>query len=229
MIVRKWEKLPERIRSEKTRPYYELLRRKTPSLIVKRLFDLLGSSVLIVILSPAMLAIALWIRMDSKGPAIFRQKRITQYGRTFEVYKFRTMVSNAEQLGAQITSGEDSRITRVGKKLRGLRLDELPQLFNVLEGTMTFVGTRPEVPGYVECYSEEMMATLLLPAGITSKASILFRDESRLLENSSDIHADYINKVLPKKMQLNLEALKEFSCIGDMKIMLSTIKVIFGK
>ena len=183
--------------------------------------------ILLVILAIPMIALAVWIKIDSRGTVIFKQERVTRYGKKFKVWKFRTMVENAEKLGEQVTSDQDARITRAGARLRDHRLDELPQLFNVLFGDMSFVGTRPEVPKFVDAYSSEMLATLLLPAGITSRASVLFKDEDEILKGSDDVYSTYLEKVLPKKMELNLESLRKFSCTDDIKTMFLTVKVVF--
>ena len=149
-MLRKWEELPAFMQTEEVRPYYEKLTRKWFSLLVKRIFDFAVSSVMLVILSPALLVLAVMIKKDSEGPVFYRQERITQYGRKFRIYKFRTMVINADKIGSLVTVGEDPRITKIGKRLRGCRLDELPQLINIWKGEMTFVGTRPEVEKYVK-------------------------------------------------------------------------------
>lgn len=227
MGLRSWEKLPDEMRTEELRPYYELLSGKRASLIIKRIFDVIMALILLVILAIPMIALAVWIKIDSRGTVIFKQERVTRYGKKFKVWKFRTMVENAEKLGEQVTSDQDARITRAGARLRDHRLDELPQLFNVLFGDMSFVGTRPEVPKFVDAYSSEMLATLLLPAGITSRASVLFKDEDEILKGSDDVYSTYLEKVLPKKMELNLESLRKFSCTDDIKTMFLTVKVVF--
>ena len=221
--MKKWSELPQNMQSDAVREYYDILNSKTASLILKRLFDIIVSSVLIVICSPVMLILAICIKIDSKGPVMFRQRRVTTYNRVFRIFKFRTMVNDAEKKGTQVTTNNDPRVTKVGKLIRGCRLDELPQLFNVFLGDMTFVGTRPEVEKYVAAYTDEMMATLLLPAGITSVASIKYKDEERLLEAAENTDEVYINEVLPEKMKYNLEALKNFSFFGDIKIMFQTV------
>lgn len=220
--MKKWDKLPEKFKNNDVKPYYDLLAHKTFSLVVKRIFDIIVAMILIVILLPFMIIIAVWIKCDSKGKIFFLQRRVTQYGRVFSIIKFRTMVSNAEKLGTQVTVNNDSRITRAGKFLRKCRLDELPQLFNVIKGDMSFVGTRPEVEKYVDCYTDEMIATLLLPAGITSLASIKFKDEEKLLSGATDTDNLYVNDVLPKKMIYNLEYIKKFNFFYDIKIMFMT-------
>ncbi len=227
MGLRSWEKLPDEMRTEELRPYYDLLSGKRASLIIKRIFDVIMALILLVILAIPMIALAVWIKIDSRGTVIFKQERVTRYGKKFKVWKFRTMVENAEKLGEQVTSDQDARITRAGARLRDHRLDELPQLFNVLFGDMSFVGTRPEVPKFVDAYSSEMLATLLLPAGITSRASVLFKDEDEILKGSDDVYSTYLEKVLPKKMELNLESLRKFSCTDDIKTMFLTVKVVF--
>ena len=224
--MKKWSELPQNMQSDAVREYYDILNSKTASLILKRLFDIIVSSVLIVVCSPIMLILAICIKIDSKGPVMFRQRRVTTYNRVFRIFKFRTMVNDAEKKGTQVTTNNDPRVTKVGKLIRGCRLDELPQLFNVFLGDMTFVGTRPEVEKYVAAYTDEMMATLLLPAGITSVASIKYKDEERLLEAAENTDDVYINEVLPEKMKYNLEALKNFSFFGDIKIMFQTVLAV---
>ena len=221
--MKKWSELPQNMQNDAVKKYYDILKTKTASLFLKRVFDILVSSVLIVIVSPIMLILAICIKIDSKGPVMFRQRRVTTNGRVFRIFKFRTMVNDAEKKGTQVTTNNDPRVTKVGKLIRGCRLDELPQLFNVFLGDMTFVGTRPEVEKYVAAYTGEMMATLLLPAGITSVASIKYKDEERLLEAAENTDEVYINEVLPEKMKYNLEALKNFSFFGDIKIMFQTV------
>lgn len=176
-----------------------------------------------------MLIIAVMIKMDSQGPVFYRQERITTYGKRFRIHKFRTMINNADKIGAAVTVSNDNRITKVGVKLRKLRLDELPQLFDVITGNMSFVGTRPESLKYVKMYTKEMRATLLLPAGITSEASIRYKDESRLLDASDDIDNKYIEKIVPEKMKYNLESIKKFSLGRELITMFRTIFAVLGK
>lgn len=195
-------------------------------LLIKSIFDRLMAIILLFALSPIFLLLAVWIKVDSDGPVFFRQERVTQYGKTFKIYKFRTMVQNAEQIGAQVTSKGDMRVTTVGKALRKCRLDELPQLINILEGTMSFVGTRPEVPKYVASYTDEMKATLLLPAGVTSIASIRYKDEDTLLDAADDVDACYIQNVLPAKMEWNLRSIVEFSFFRELKVMVETVLAV---
>ena len=227
-MLRKWEELPTFMQTEEVRPYYEKLSRKWFSLFVKRIFDFAVSSVMLVILSPALLVLAVMIKKDSEGPVFYRQERITQYGRKFRIYKFRTMVINADKIGSLVTVGEDPRITKIGKRLRGCRLDELPQLINIWKGEMTFVGTRPEVEKYVKKYKPEMMATLLLPAGVTSEASIQYKDEDKLLADVSGESADrvYVEKILPEKMKWNLEEIKKFGFFREIGTMVKTVVAV---
>ena len=227
-MLRKWEELPAFMQTEEVRPYYEKLSRKWFSLFVKRIFDFAVSSVMLVILSPALLVLAVMIKKDSEGPVFYRQERITQYGRKFRIYKFRTMVINADKIGSLVTVGEDPRITKIGKRLRGCRLDELPQLINIWKGEMTFVGTRPEVEKYVKKYKPEMMATLLLPAGVTSEASIQYKDEDKLLADVSGENADrvYVEKILPEKMKWNLEEIKKFGFLREIGTMVKTVVAV---
>lgn len=225
-LLKPWGQLPREFRTEAVRPYYEALCRKKAQLIIKRMFDLILSCVLIALLSPVMLILAVAIKLDSPGTVMFRQVRVTQYGKEFRIFKFRTMVQNAQQLGTQVTVKGDSRITRMGLLLRKCRLDELPQLFNILLGEMSFVGTRPEVPKYVSRYTPEMMATLLLPAGVTSQASIQYKDEDRLLENAQDADKTYVEQVLPGKMEYNLKSILEFSLWKDFKTMIDTVVAV---
>lgn len=225
-LLKPWGQLPREFRTEAVRPYYEALCRKKAQLIIKRIFDLILSCVLIVLLSPVMLILAVAIKLDSPGTVMFRQVRVTQYGKEFRIFKFRTMVQNAQQLGTQVTVKGDNRITRMGHLLRKCRLDELPQLFNILLGEMSFVGTRPEVPKYVSRYTPEMMATLLLPAGVTSQASIQYKDEDRLLENAQDADKTYVEQVLPGKMEYNLKSILEFSLWKDFKTMIDTVVAV---
>lgn len=222
MMLEPWDKLPEYMRNEKVKPYYDSLSRKKNSLVLKRIFDVVMSVVLFILLLPIIAAISIWIKLDSKGPVFFRQVRITAYGRKFRIYKFRTMVENAEALGSQVTSQNDMRVTRVGEKIRRLRLDELPQLINIFKGEMSFVGTRPEVPRYVKQYTPEMYATLLLPAGVTSEASICFKDEDTMLKNTFNVDETYVKEVLPKKMKYNLAEIRQYKFRNDILTMIKT-------
>lgn len=229
MILKKWEDLPQELRSDAVRPYYDILKKKQAALLCKRLFDIVVSALMLLVLCPVFLLLAIAIKLDSPGPVFFRQVRVTQYGREFRIFKFRSMVNNADKLGSQVTVSGDSRVTRVGKLIRSCRLDELCQLIDIFRGTMTFVGTRPEVPKYVAAYTPEMMATLLLPAGVTSEASILYKDESELLDKAENVDVTYITTVLPAKMRYNLRAIKKFSFWSDIRTMFRTVFAVLGK
>lgn len=224
-----WDKLPADMQTDAVRPYYEALKKQTLSLFFKRLFDIVVSALMLIILSPFFLILAIAIKIDSAGPVFYRQVRVTQYGKSFRIFKFRSMVSNADKIGTQVTVSNDSRITRVGRFIRNCRLDELCQLIDVFRGTMTFVGTRPEVPKYVDSYTPEMMATLLLPAGVTSEASILYKDEAELLDKAEDADKVYVAEVLPAKMIYNLQSLKNFSFLSDIATMFRTVLAVLGK
>lgn len=222
-MLKNWNKLPEYMRTDEVRPYYDLLQRKKLSLFFKRVFDIVVSLIMIILCSPILLIISILIVKDSKGGVFYRQERVTQYGRVFRIFKFRTMVQNADHIGTQVTVSNDSRITKIGSKLRDCRLDELPQLFNIFLGDMTFVGTRPESVHYVKSYTNEMYATLLLPAGVTSEASIEYKDEADLLDQADDVDSVYINEVLPEKMKYNLNSIKEFSFFKEIATMFRTV------
>ena len=229
MRLIKWEKLPAEMQTDEVRKYYDILKRKQCALFFKRVFDIVVSALMLVLFSPVFLILAIAIKIDSKGPVFYRQVRITQYGKPFRIFKFRTMVQNADKMGAQVTSAGDSRITRVGKLIRKCRLDELCQLIDVFRGKLTFVGTRPEVPKYVEKYTSEMLATLLLPAGVTSETSIYYKDEDELLAGVEDIDTTYVEKILPDKMYFNLKSLEKFGFWRDIKIMFMTVLAVLGK
>ncbi|MEQ2490668.1 sugar transferase [Blautia obeum] len=222
-MLREWDKLPKNMRTEAVRPYYESLKKKKVSLALKRAFDVIASTIMIVILSPLLIIISVLIVTDSKGGVFYRQERVTQYGKKFRIFKFRTMVANADKIGTQVTVSNDNRITRIGAVIRKYRIDEIPQLFNILLGDMSLVGTRPESVHYVKHYTPEMMATLLMPAGVTSEASILYKDEAELIDKADDVDRVYIEKILPDKMKYNLASIKKFSVIKDIKTMIKTV------
>lgn len=231
-MIKKWEELPEWMRIPEVKPYYDALAKKKGSLRIKRAFDVAAASFLLVVLSPVFAGIAVAVAMDSSGGVFYRQERVTACGKRFRIHKFRTMQAGAERMGAQVTTAHDVRITKVGAVLRRYRLDELPQLLDVLAGNMTFVGARPEVPAYVSRYSRKMRATLLLPAGITSEASIRYKDEAKLLagaESAAQAERIYVEQVLPKKMRYNLRSLKRFSVGQDVRVMLWTVAAVLGK
>lgn len=230
MGLKKWNNIPDNLKNEKTRAYYDILSKKTCSLFIKRLLDILISALLLILTSPVLLILGIAIKIESKGPVFYRQERITQYGRKFKIFKFRTMVKDADKIGALITLGKDPRITKVGSLIRKCRLDEIPQLINVLIGDMTFVGTRPEVKKYVDMYSDEMKATLLMKAGITSIASLRYRNEDEIMSSyishGETIDEAYVNHVLPEKMKYNLEYIKKFNVFTDIKICIDTVLVV---
>ena len=226
MILKKWEDLPKEMQLPEVREYYDILCKKKAQLLLKRIFDVVVSFSLLTLLSPVFIILAIAIKLDSKGPVFYRQVRVTKYGKEFRIFKFRSMVTDADK-GSLLTVGGDSRITKTGKLIRKYKLDELSQLIDVFRGTMTFVGTRPEVPKYVEKYTPEMMATLLLPAGITSEASIYYKDENELLDAAEDVEKTYLEVVLPDKMKYNLAAIRSFSFIDDIKVMILTAIAIF--
>lgn len=228
-MLKKWETLPDYMQNDEVRGYYETLQKKKVSMFLKRIMDLLGGLILLILLAIPMIIISIMIKLDSDGPVFYRQERITTYGKHFKIHKFRTMVSNADKIGSTVTVGNDSRITKVGAKLRGCRLDELPQVLDLISGNMSFVGTRPEAVKYVEQYKPEYMATLLLPAGITSEASIRYKDEAELLDASSNVDKTYMEEVLPGKMKYNLDSIKNFSFFGDIATMFRTVLAVLGK
>lgn len=228
MLLKKWEQLPSQMQTEAVRKYYDKLAKKQASLFFKRLFDVVASAVMLVILSPVFLVLAVSIKLDSAGPVFYRQERVTQYGRRFRIHKFRTMVADADR-GSKVTVNNDSRITRVGRVIRDCRLDEIAQLLDVLSGDMTLCATRAEATKYVEQYTPEMMATLLLPAGVTSLASILYKDEARLLDGAEDVDRVYVEQILPAKMYYNLKSLEQFSLWGDIKLLFMTVLAVCGK
>lgn len=225
-MLRKWEELPTYMQTAEVRPYYDILIRKKKSLYIKRIFDVVVASLLLVLLSPLFVILSIWIATDSKGGVFFRQERVTQYGRKFYIFKFRTMVANADKKGTQVTVQNDARITKVGAILRRYRLDEIPQLINILFGDMSFVGTRPESTYYVKQYTKEMCATLLLPAGVTSEASIRYKDEAELLATAENADEMYVKTVLPKKMKYNLESVRKFSFWHELGIMVRTLVAV---
>lgn len=229
MPLKRWEKLPPIMQRDAIRPYYERLRKKWLGLLLKRGLDIVCATVLLLILSPVLLLLGILVKVDSPGPILFKQTRVTRYGKLYKIWKFRTMVVDAEKLGNAVTTYEDPRITNIGKKLRKLRLDELPQLVNVLAGSMSFVGARPEAQKYVEQYTDEMFATLLLPAGITSEASIRFKDEELLLRDARDVDQVYVKEILPQKMAYNLTYLREYRFWRDIRLMFATLGAVLDR
>lgn len=228
MILRKWDNIPSALKNERTRYYYEILSRKKFDLFLKRVFDFIVAVFLLILLAPVFLVVAILVKLTSAGPILYKQERVTTYGRVFRIYKFRTMVENADKIGSLVTLNNDTRVTRVGRFLRRFRLDEIPQLFNIILGQMSFVGTRPEVKKYVDAYSDEMLATLLMPAGVTSLASISFRDEDKHLDSGESVEDTYINKILPEKMKHNLEYIEKFNVFYDITLMIKTILAVIN-
>ena len=228
-MLRKWEDLPAYMRVPEVRPYWEALNKRRGQLALKRTFDVVVAFVLLNILAIPMLIIAILIKLDSPGPVFYMQERVTTYGKKFKIHKFRTMVNNADKIGNSVTVSGDSRITKVGSKLRSLRLDELPQVIDILEGTMSFVGTRPEVTKYVKQYKPEYYATLLMPAGVTSEASIRYKNENELLDAADDVDKVYLEQVLPEKMKWNLKSVKKYSFFNDIATMFRTVFAVLGK
>lgn len=228
-MLKKWDDLPDFMKCDEVKEYYKIIEKRKVSLFLKRAFDLVAGLLMFIILAIPMAVLAIWIKLDSPGPVFYRQERITTYGKRFKIHKFRTMVANADKIGTAVTVGNDSRITTVGARLRDHRLDEFPQVFDILSGNMSFVGTRPEAVKYVKQYKPEYMATLLLPAGITSEASIRYKDEAELLDAADDVDRVYVENVLPGKMKYNLEAIRNFSFIGEIVTMFRTVFAVFGK
>lgn len=229
MVLKKWAQLPPEMQNDSVKKYYDILHKKRCSLFFKRLFDIIMSLLLLLIFSPLFSILAIAVKCDSKGPVFFRQERVTQYGKKFRIFKFRTMVVDAEKMGAQVTVHNDCRVTKIGYVMRKLHLDETIQVLNVLIGDMSFVGTRPEVTKYTDKYTDEMTATFLLPAGITSLASIVYQEERKLIHNAGNVDEVYVNKILPQKMKYNLYSIEHFTLGFDLKIMLQTVYSVFNK
>nr|WP_311531242.1 sugar transferase [uncultured Anaerococcus sp.] len=228
-MLKEWEDIPEFMRNSEVKYYYNLLKKKKVSLLLKRIIDIIGGIILLILFSIPLIVIAIIIKLDSDGPIFYRQERVTSYGKIFHIHKFRTMINEADKYGTSVTLKNDDRITKVGIKLREYRLDELPQIFDLIYGNMSFVGTRPEITKYVNQYKPEYMATLLLPAGITSETSIRFKDESTFLESADNVDEVYINDILPVKMKYNLKSIENFSILTDMITIYRTIMAVFGK
>jgi lipopolysaccharide/colanic/teichoic acid biosynthesis glycosyltransferase len=198
--------------------------------MAKRVFDLLGAAVALVLLAPLLAAIALWIKLDSPGPVLFRQQRVGRHGRPFAIRKFRTMVADAPQLGPQITVGNDPRITRAGAYLRRSKLDELPQLFDVLAGHMSLVGPRPEVPSYVAQYPAELRDKVLaVRPGITDPVSLEFADESALLARAADPEREYVEVLLPKKLRAAAAYAEHANLATDLRVIGGTLRVLWAR
>lgn len=229
MLIKKWEKLPTELQIEEVRPYWEYLRKKNFSLFWKRVFDITVSGIVLLLISPLFLILAIAIKIDSKGPVFYRQERVTQYCKHFRIFKFRSMVTDADKKGTLVTIDNDSRITKVGKFIRKCKMDEMCQLIDIFRGTMSFIGTRPEVPKYVSQYKPEYLATLLLPAGVSSTASVMFKDENEMLNKAEDANEVYISQILPIKMKWNLLDIEKFGFWRDIKISFMTVFAVLGK
>lgn len=191
--------------------------------IIKRVCDFILSLIGIIVLSPIFIIVSIAIKLDSKGKILFLQKRVGRYGKEFNIYKFRTMVSDAERLGKQITVGNDNRITKVGAFLRKYKIDELPQLFNVLKGDMSLVGPRPEVPKYVKLYSDEQKKVLNVRPGITDMASLRYKDENEILGKVDNPEEYYINVIMKDKLKLNLEYIEKSNIFFDLYLIIKTV------
>ena len=205
-----------------------LLARRRPQLIAKRAMDIAISAAALCVLWPVFLLIALAIVIDDPGPVFYRQVRVGRGGKPFRIFKFRTMVVDADKKGLSITVGRDSRITRVGAFLRKTKLDELAQLLNVLCGQMSFVGPRPEVPRYVELYTPYQRQVLLVRPGITDYASIAYRNENDLLAGADDPERMYIETIMPDKIELNMKYLREISPLADLRLILKTVIAVIA-
>lgn len=221
-----YEQLPQTMKNESTRRYWRLLEQRRFSLAAKRVFDVAASAAILLILSPFFLLLAVAVKLDSAGPVFYRQVRVGRFGRDFRIFKFRTMVRNADRIGPPLTVGRDPRVTRVGSVIRRLRLDEFSQLLNVLGGSMSLVGPRPEVRRYVDVYTDEYLATLLIRPGITAPSSIAFKDEDKILNAGGDPERVYVEKILPPKMELNLNYMKKISLLSDIKILFQTVAAV---
>lgn len=230
MILKSFEELPLEFRNDEVKIYYDILSNKKRSLILKRVIDVIFSVILIILLCIPMLVIALIIKISAtKGPVFYKQERVTKYGKHFMILKFRTMIVGSDQCGELLTKEGDERVTLIGRALRKYRLDELPQIFHVFTGKMSIVGTRPEVVKYVDRYSSVYYATLLLPAGITSFASIKYKDEDKLLKDGDDVDKIYMQKILPSKMRYNLKYIERFGLRRDLHLMFKTVKEVFKR
>ena len=221
-----YQDLPETMKNNTTQKYWALLQQKHFSMGAKRIFDVTASLLILLILSPLLLLVALAVKLDSKGPVFYRQTRVGRFNQDFQIYKFRTMVQNADRIGPPLTMGKDPRVTRVGRLIRKCRLDEFSQLLNVLGGSMSLVGPRPEVRRYVDQYQPEYMATLLIRPGITAPSSIAFRNEDEILTAGKDPEKTYVEKILPPKMELNLQYMDRISVWNDIKIMFQTLAAV---
>ena len=222
-----YQELPENMKNNEIKEYWGLLKTKRFSLALKRIFDIIVSLLILIVLSPFFLLLALAVKLDSKGPVFYRQVRVGRYNQDFKIFKFRTMVQDADRVGPPLTVGDDPRVTRVGHFIRKLRLDEFSQILNVLGGSMSLVGPRPEVRKYVDAYTPEYMATLLIRPGITASSSIAFKDEDKILNSGGDPERIYVEEILPPKMDLNLKYLQNIGLWNDLKVLLQTVGAVF--
>lgn len=229
MLQEPFARYRESMRNEAVAPYRSALLKRRGSLFFKRLADIIVSLICILILLPFYLIAAVAVKLSSKGPVFYLQTRVGREGGAFSIIKFRTMAVNADKKGEITVGSSDPRITKVGAFLRKTNFDEFPQFFNVFKGDMSIIGVRPEVPHYVDYYTQEQFATLLMRPGMTSPASIKFRHENDILKKSSDPEKTYIEEVLQEKMRYNLEYIREFSFINDLKILGKTFKCVFEK
>lgn len=221
-----FQALPKNMKNKYTKEYLGLLEKRRFSLCAKRVFDVAVSLLILLVLSPLLLLLALAVKLDSRGPVFYRQVRVGRYNQDFKIFKFRTMVQDADKIGPPLTVGDDPRVTRVGHLIRKLRLDEFSQLLNVLGGSMSLVGPRPEVRKYVDVYTPKYMATLLIRPGITATSSIAFKDEDSLLNAAEDPEKVYVEQILPPKMAYNLAYMKKISLLNDIKIMFQTVGAV---
>lgn len=227
MNLSNFDELPQSMQNDEVKRYHDILLTKKHTLWLKQVIDFLVCGIVFIITLPFFILFALLIKLTSKGPVFFRQERVGRNAKTFHILKFRTMVKDADRVGIQLTTGDDSRITSFGKFLRKINMDEMPQLLNVLKGDMSIIGTRPEVRRYVDIYSDEMMATLLIKPGMVSLASVKYKNESQLLSTASDPQSVYIEQILPDKMRYNLEYFTRISIKEDFSILKKTIACVF--
>ena len=228
MSQKQSEKLPPSMQNDEVKKYLPYLAKRGATFALKRFFDIFVCLLLLIITSPVLIICGILVKCTSKGPVFYRQERVGRYDSNFRIFKFRTMVQDADKIGAKLTVGDrDPRITRFGHFLRKTRLDEFPQFLNVLAGHMSLVGPRPEVRRYVNEYTDEMMATLLVRPGITGMASIKFRHENDMLSGREDPERYYIEEILPQKMQINLDYIKAISIKAESLILCRTIKDAF--
>ncbi|MFZ2538112.1 MAG: sugar transferase [Oscillospiraceae bacterium] len=227
MNISKFEQLPKKMQNVAVKQYYDIVKTKQTTLTVKHIIDVLICGIIFIITLPFFITFSVLIKLTSTGPVLFKQERIGKDLKTFHILKFRTMVKDADKKGIQLTTGNDSRITPFGKFLRGINMDEMPQLINVIKGDMSIIGTRPEVKRYVDVYTDEMLATLLIKPGMVSLASVKYKNENDMLTLASNPEQVYIDDILPDKMKYNLEYLSCLSLKKDFLILGKTIACVF--